>query len=573
MTLARTVNKNDFSGADADALVLKSDHTLTLHGPGAGNLTPLAEQLTTALAAAQVGEWDVDLETDEAALSAWSRHLIGLPQTGRVTLADIQARRHPDDREPADALHRALHADPPTGFIRQSLRFQLADGATRWLELRGTIFRDRNGRPVRVLGMMIDVTDREERAQVLEQNWRRFQAALANTAIIVFEQDMDLRYTWIHNPPLGYEAYRLVGKTDIEVMGPALGGLLEAKKRRVLESGRALQTEVTVPGSAGDDLYDLHIEPMRNDQGAIVGVACAAIALGPAVAGVAGKPPHRPVTPPKTVVDRDLLLDRISARVDSRKLDRGLIPICTSVLARKLGRFATLSGNDRALLATLEAQSRYVAGKDLLDLSAGDGGSTWLIGNGWVYSYVLLADGRRQIIGFHLPGDLISRGGQQTTGDHHLYATAGDCVLCSLDQAALDDILRGQTCLAEALRWTAARDVAIIEQHLVSIGRRSGAARLAHLLLELGARLEAVELADPGGYRCPLTQELLADALGLTSVHVNRQLRWLRDQGLLSFVRGFVAFTDKARLIDLADYNPTYLDRPPIERTARPVTR
>lgn len=552
---------------------MADDRTLTLHGPRAAGLKPLAERLEAALAAAQVGEWDVDLETGETALSAWSRHLIGLPERGRVTLDDIEARRHPEDREPADALHRALHADPPRGFIRQSLRFQLADGATRWLELRGTIFRDRSGRAVRVLGVMLDVTEREERAQVLEQSWRRFEAALANTAIVVFEQDKDLCYTWIHNPPLSYEAYRIVGKTDIEVMGQALGGPIEAKKRRVLETGRALQTEVTVPGSAGDDLYDLHIEPLRNDQGAVVGVACAAIALGPAVAGAAGTSPRRPVTPPRTVEDRDLLLDRISTRLDARKLDRGFIPICISVLERKLASVATLSGNERTLLATLEAKSRYVAGKELVDLGAEAGGSTWLIGNGWVYSYALLADGRRQIIGFHVAGDLIGRGGQLTTGGRHLYATASDCVLCTLDQAALDEILRGRTSLAEALRWAAARDAAIIEQHLVSIGRRSAAARLVHLLLEVGARLEAVQLADPGGYRCPLTQEVIADALGLTNVHVNRLLRRLRDQGLLTFVRGFVTFEDKDRLMALAEYDPAYLDRPIANRVAARAAR
>ncbi len=534
--------------------------------------TVASGSLTAALAAARVGEWDADLLTGEVALSALSRQLIGLPERGRVTLDDIQARRLP--RQPEDALRLEILAEPPKGFIRYSYRFGRADGGSRWLEMRGTVFRDSTGRPVRVLGVMLDVTEREERALALEQSWRRFEVALANTAIVVFEQDRELRYTWIHNPPLGYEAYRIVGKTDVQIMGKAHGAPVEAKKRRVLETGRAMQTEVTVPAAGGLQDYDLHIEPLRDEQGAVAGIACAAITLG-AVGGDAAGNRRRSATPRRTVEDRDLLLDRISARLDTRHRDRGLIPVCTSALERKLAGFAGLSGEERAVLIGLEAESRYVPAKEQLDLDADDASHTWLIGTGWVYSYHLFADGRRQIIGFHLPGDLIGRGGQLTTAGPHLYATATDCVLCTLDQPALGDILRGRTPLADGLRWAAARDAAITEQHLVSIGRRSAEARLVHLLLELGARLEAVQLADPGGYRCPLTQELLADALGLTNVHVNRLLRRLRDQGLMTFIRGFVAFTDKPRLLELAEYDASYLQRPVITRpaTTRPDVR
>lgn len=518
----------------------------------------VSDRVASALAAAQVGEWDVDLESGEVSLSPCSRRLLELPQCGRVTLDVLDALGDPKRGAPAEALHRAVRADPGKSFIRLIHRYSSADGEARWLELRGTIFRNAVGEPVRVMGVMLDVTEREEHIQVLEQNWRRFEAALANTSVVIFEQDAALRYTWIHNPPMGYEAYRLIGKNDVEVMGEEFGAPIAAMKQQVLATGQAIQAEVTVPVDGGVGRYDLHIEPLRDCQGVVVGVACAAIALD----GSDDEGGRQPSPPRRTLEDRDFLLDRIGSRLDSRLGRRGLVPIGTSALERKLAGYAPLSAAERAQLSTLELQCRFVPGKELLDLGAVDGGATWLIGSGWTYSYDLLADGRRQIIGFHLPGDLIGHGGLLVTGGRHLHATNGDCLLCSLNQAALAELLRGRTTLADALRWAAARDAAIIEQHLVSIGRRSADARLAHLLLELGDRLEAVRLADSGGYRCPLTQELIADALGLTNVHVNRLLRRLRDRGLLTFVRGFVAFKDKPRLIEFAEYDPAFLDLP-----------
>ena len=97
-------------------------------------------------------------------------------------------------------------------------------------------------------------------------------------------------------------------------------------------------------------------------------------------------------------------------------------------------------------------------------------------------------------------------------------------------------------------------------EHLVNLGRRSADVRMAHFMLELGARLRLVGIGDQGGFACPLTQYHLADALGLSAVHVNRVLRHLREAGLLTFQRGRVRFNDIVRLRDLAGFDPDYLD-------------
>jgi CRP-like cAMP-binding protein len=101
----------------------------------------------------------------------------------------------------------------------------------------------------------------------------------------------------------------------------------------------------------------------------------------------------------------------------------------------------------------------------------------------------------------------------------------------------------------------------MVVEHLVGIGRRDADARMAHFLLELGARLVLVGMGDRTGYPCPLTQYHLADALGLSAVHVNRVLRHLREDGMVTFRDGFVAVDDYDRLADFAQFDPSYMDQ------------
>ncbi len=119
-----------------------------------------------------------------------------------------------------------------------------------------------------------------------------------------------------------------------------------------------------------------------------------------------------------------------------------------------------------------------------------------------------------------------------------------------------------QTCprLATAVLWSASSDEAIVVERLVSLGRRDAAERVAHLFLELGARLKLVGLADGNSFECPLSQYLLADALGLSAIHINRVLRQLREDGLLTFRDGIVTFDDLDQLVELSGFERSYLD-------------
>lgn len=107
--------------------------------------------------------------------------------------------------------------------------------------------------------------------------------------------------------------------------------------------------------------------------------------------------------------------------------------------------------------------------------------------------------------------------------------------------------------------WASSRDEAKVVEHLVDLGRRNAAERIAHFFLELGARLRLVGMTDRESYLCPLSQYLLADALRLSAVHVSRVLRELREEGMQAFQRGKVVFDDYASLLELSGFDHAYL--------------
>ena len=231
-----------------------------------------------------------------------------------------------------------------------------------------------------------------------------------------------------------------------------------------------------------------------------------------------------------------------------------------SPLTRKLSAFVTLSDAELAVLARLhERRISFVAGRDLVHQGQSEQ-AAYILAAGWVVSYKIQPDGSRQIIDFQIPGDFLGlRSVLLHTSDHGIEPI----VDIEAAEVLVSDLLQSfaeTPRLATAILWAASRDEAMVVEHLVGMGRRDADARMAHFLLELGARLSLVGRGSRQGYACPLTQYHLADALGLSAVHVNRVLRKLREDGLVTFRDGVVTFDDYARLVSLADFDPAYLD-------------
>ena len=108
--------------------------------------------------------------------------------------------------------------------------------------------------------------------------------------------------------------------------------------------------------------------------------------------------------------------------------------------------------------------------------------------------------------------------------------------------------------------WAATGDESMIVEHLVNIGRRSAIERTAHLFLELAERLRLTGVETEDGFDCPLTQFVIADALGLTAIHVNRVLRQLREHKLLTLQDGVARIHDFEGLRTLSGFQSSYLN-------------
>jgi CRP-like cAMP-binding protein len=231
-----------------------------------------------------------------------------------------------------------------------------------------------------------------------------------------------------------------------------------------------------------------------------------------------------------------------------------------SPFARKLGTFVALSDNEMSALERLHSRRRvFPAGRDMVHEGQVNQ-SAYMLASGWVCSYKILPGGARQIVDFQIPGDFLGlRSVLFRTADHNIEPVTK----VEASEVLASDLLEtfnNTPRLATAVLWAASRDEAMVVEHLVNIGRRDAKERTAHFLLELGARLTLVGLGSNLGYACPLSQFVLADALGLSAVHVNRVLRELREAGLVTFRHGQVEIHDFERLVQLADFDRAYLD-------------
>jgi CRP-like cAMP-binding protein len=179
--------------------------------------------------------------------------------------------------------------------------------------------------------------------------------------------------------------------------------------------------------------------------------------------------------------------------------------------------------------------------------------------DGWLLRYKILHNGDRQILDFILPGQIF--GLQACLFKTSLYsvATITEASLSSISLDAIDRVFERTPTLAKALFWSALCESAIVAEHLIDTGRRSAYERVSHLLLELFVRLKLTGLTDNMSFDMPLTQELIGGALGLTTVHVNRTFRSLREDKLISIDGKCVTILDFDALSLLSDFDNSYL--------------
>ncbi len=175
-----------------------------------------------------------------------------------------------------------------------------------------------------------------------------------------------------------------------------------------------------------------------------------------------------------------------------------------------------------------------------------------VLAEGWAFAYKLLPDGRRQIIGFLLPGSMIGLSFLLFGRTDYSVATVTACAVDLVSPERVMSALRTHPRIGELLFRSLQIEAMRTAHQLVCLGRGNARERLAVLLIELMARLEALKLVRDGAFEMPLSQEILADALGLSAVHVNRTLQALRRLGVITTRGDWVRINDCARLADIA---------------------
>ena len=236
----------------------------------------------------------------------------------------------------------------------------------------------------------------------------------------------------------------------------------------------------------------------------------------------------------------------------------------TQAVIRRLNAFRPLSGAgalalDRAIRTRIV---RVGAGQDLI--SEGDRPDRIrIILSGWASRYKTLEDGRRQIVNFVLPGEICDAYVYLLTQMDHSIGTLTPVVYSEIEREQFEELAAGDRTLAEALWCEQLSNCAVQREWALNIGRRVALERVAHLLCEIVERLRPVGLLEGKSCVFPVTQMDMADATGLSVVHLNRTLQELRAAGLIVLRERMLTVDDLDALKNAGLFNPSYLHYAP----------
>ena len=227
----------------------------------------------------------------------------------------------------------------------------------------------------------------------------------------------------------------------------------------------------------------------------------------------------------------------------------------------KLRGFAPLSEEEvRALEAATSRPQTLGPRQDLI--REGDRpGPMFVVLEGWAMRYKVLPNGSRQVIAFMMPGDACDLNIGMLSEMDHSMQTVTPAKVAKIEGAAMDALMTAHPSIARAMYVAQLVDEGTLRAWIVSLGRRSSIERLAHLLLELYVRGVRTGLAGHDTMELPLSQVLLADALGMTPVHVNRILQDLRRSGAVELRRSLLRINDPLALTRISGFDENYLHK------------
>jgi CRP-like cAMP-binding protein len=230
----------------------------------------------------------------------------------------------------------------------------------------------------------------------------------------------------------------------------------------------------------------------------------------------------------------------------------------SAAIIRKLEALHPLPEDDRNLLDAVVGRGKSLKSGDDIVREGDHTDVVHVLIEGHGYRYKTLPDGKRQIIGYLVPGDFCDLYGFLLDKMDHGMAARTPCQVAQLTEEHIL-MLTSRPALARALWWSELVNAAILREWLVNMGRRTPSARVAHILCELLVRLQVVGQASSDGFKLELSQAELGDTVGLTTVSVNRALQRLRGANLIVSSGRELFIPDVLALKAFADFDPSYL--------------
>jgi CRP-like cAMP-binding protein len=227
----------------------------------------------------------------------------------------------------------------------------------------------------------------------------------------------------------------------------------------------------------------------------------------------------------------------------------------------KLARTVELRSEEIGALVRATSRPRKFPAKYDLIREGDRPGPVFIMLDGWACRYKILPSGTRQIVAFLMPGDACDLHIGLLAEMDHSIQTIVPSTVATIDRIEMDTMMEAHRGIAKAMYVSQLIDEGIMRAWITSMGRRTSTERVAHLMCELYLRARNIGLTTEPEFELPLSQLLLADALGMTPIHLNRVLRQLRTDGAMTFKRGRLIIADPAQLIRTAGFDENYLHR------------
>lgn len=239
-------------------------------------------------------------------------------------------------------------------------------------------------------------------------------------------------------------------------------------------------------------------------------------------------------------------------------------PACIACRLRQTGAFTPVMPEELSFIENFRSGTSAVPAGGTILYEQKPNGKLLTLYSGWAFRYKTLSDGRRQILNFLLPGDLIGLQQKFSDGPIHGIEAVTDVTLCVFPREGLWGLFRQHPSLGYDITWLSAREEGMVDDNLLTAGRRNATERVAMLLMHLYRRLERIGLAEDGSVEFPINQQHIADILGLSLVHTNKTLRRLRKLGLYELQNGRLRLLNTRALERIADYYDTPPDKVPL---------